>query len=162
MIHQSEEGQGMDQCTMGLDTQMPQQDPDRQRTSNHMCARMENSEVVVHTTTNDMPSPSTTTVCAPKHFHKSTWSNYAESTLGNPFFWWCKDDCIDTIAHPPTDARVSTRHQTKDQDSVAGRGTPSMYQSQFHIAYQASHPQDQQIRYRMQVSSLLQHRATCA
>ena len=86
MVHQLGEGQGMDQCTMGLDIQMSEQDPVRQGTSNHMCARMENSQVVVHTTTNDIPSSSTTAVCAPKHFHKSRGSNYAESTLGNPFF----------------------------------------------------------------------------
>ena len=49
MVHQLGEGQGMDKHTMGLDTQMLEQDPVRQGTSNHMCARMENSEVVVRT-----------------------------------------------------------------------------------------------------------------
>ena len=119
MVHQLGDGQGMYQCTMGLDTQMSEQDPSRQGTSNHMCARMENSEVVVDTTTNDIPSSSTTPVCAPKHFHKSRGSNWAESRLGNPFFWWCRDDDTNTIAQPPTYVRVPARHQNKNQDSMA-------------------------------------------
>ena len=103
MVHQLGKGQGMDQCTMGLDTQMPEQDPVRQGTSNYMCAGMENSEVVGHITTNDIPSSSTKAVCAPKHSQVPR-EQLSRVHGGQSFFWWCRDDDTNTIAQPPTDA----------------------------------------------------------
>ena len=80
------DGQGTDQWTMGIDTQMAQQDLIREANGNHVCVRMENTGFTIRFTANDFPSSSTTSAWAPKHFHKTTGNNYAKSTLSNHSF----------------------------------------------------------------------------